>query len=109
MDLDGVVSFHGSLGTNMPAEKGAVKASVLVCHGADDPFVSQESIDAFKQEMEAAEVNYTFNAYEGAVHSFTNPGADENGKKFDLPLAYNKEADETSWQQMQDFFEGIFN
>jgi len=108
MDLDGVVSFHGSLGTKTPAEKGAVKASVLVCHGADDPFVSAEVIEAFKQEMDAAGVNYTFNAYEGAVHSFTNPGADENGKKFNLPLAYNKAADELSWQQMQDFFDGIF-
>lgn len=108
VDLDGVVSFHGSLGTKTPAEEGKVKARVLVCHGADDPFVSPETIDAFKAEMDHAKVDYAFHAYEGAKHSFTNPGADEAGKKFNLPLAYNKEADEISWKQMQAFFNEIF-
>ena len=32
-DLDAVVSFHGSLATDSPAKKGAVKARVLACHG----------------------------------------------------------------------------
>ena len=60
IDLKGVVSFHGSLGTSIPAEEGAVKARVLVCHGADDPFVPREQIDAFKAEMDAAKVKYRF-------------------------------------------------
>ncbi|OGW44543.1 MAG: dienelactone hydrolase, partial [Nitrospirae bacterium RBG_16_43_11] len=33
-DLDGVVSFHGSLTTDAPAKPGTVRASVLVLHGA---------------------------------------------------------------------------
>ena len=107
-DLDGVVSFHGSLGTQSPAEEGKVIASVLVCHGADDPFVPQEHIDNFKNEMESAGVDYVFEAYEGAKHSFTNPGADANGEKFDLPLEYNKEADEKSWASMRAFFDKVF-
>lgn len=108
LDLDGVVSFHGGLSTKMPAEQGKVLASVLVCHGADDPFVKPEHIDGFKQEMDAAGVDYTFEAYEGAKHSFTNPEADTNGERFGLPLAYNEEADKKSWQSMQDFFNKIF-
>src|SRR5260370_32149669 len=36
-DLKAVVSFHGVLATRTPAVSGAVKASVLVCTGADDP------------------------------------------------------------------------
>jgi len=107
-DLDGVVSFHGSLATESPAQEGEVIAAILVCHGADDPFVKPEHVDGIKAEMEAANVDFTFRSYPGVVHSFTNPGADENGKKFDLPLVYNEEADKQSWQEMQDFFSRIF-
>ncbi len=108
MDLDGVVSFHGSLGAKKEAQPGMVKARALVCNGASDPMVKQEAIDAFKMEMEAAGVAYEFINYEGALHGFTNPGATENGKKFDLPLAYDAEADADSWERMQTFFEEIF-
>jgi dienelactone hydrolase len=107
-NLAGVVSFHGSLGTEMTAKEGDVKASVLVCHGADDTFVTEEQITAFKKEMDNAGVDYEFISYPGAKHSFTNPAADSLGKKFDLPLAYNKAADENSWIEMQTLFDRIF-
>jgi dienelactone hydrolase len=103
-DLDGVVSFHGSLGTKNPAWKGKFKAKVLVAHGADDPFVPQEQVDAFKKEMDKAGVDYEIIVYKGAKHSFTNPEADKFGKKFDLPLAYNEKADKQSWEDMKTFF-----
>lgn len=108
MDLKGVVSFHGSLGTANPAQKGKVKARVLVLNGAADPFVKQAQIDAIAKEMEAAGVNYQFINYPGAKHSFTNPGADKYGKKFKIPLAYNKSADKKSWAAMQKMFEDVF-
>ena len=44
LDLRGVVSFHGSLGTAEPARPGEVKAQVLVLNGADDPMVTAEQI-----------------------------------------------------------------
>ena len=69
----------------------------------------EEVSAAFKTEMEEAEVDYQFVNYEGAVHSFTNPQADEFGQKFNLPLAYNGEADQKSWASMQSFFKDIFN
>ena len=106
--LRGVVSFHGSLATANPAEKGAVKARILVCNGADDSFVPPESIKGFKEEMDKAGAQYVFKSYEGAIHSFTNPSATETGKKFDMKVAYNKEADEKSWEDMKEFFKGIF-
>jgi dienelactone hydrolase len=108
VDLDGVVSFHGSLGTGSPAQPGVVKAKVLVYNGAADPFVNPEQIAAFNQEMASAGVSYTFVNLPNAKHSFTRPGADEVGKKFGLPLAYNKAADEKSWLGMQRFFDEIF-
>ena len=107
-DLDGVVSFHGSLGGGGTAAPGTVKARLLVANGADDPFVTAEQIAAFKAEMDAAGADYTFINYPGAVHSFTNPGADALGERFGLPLAYNAEADADSWAQMQAFFQSLF-
>ncbi len=107
-DLDGVVSFHGSLGAATPAEKDKVKAKVLVFNGADDPFVKPEAIAAFKKEMLDAGVDYEFVSLAGAKHAFTNPAATENGKKFGLPLAYNAEADKQSWEGMQQFLKDVF-
>lgn len=108
LDLDGVVSFHGSLTTKDPAKKGQVKAAVLVHNGADDPFVKPEQIVAFEKEMQAAGVDYTLIQHANAKHSFTSPDADTYGKKFNIPLAYNAEADKASWKSMQDFFKKIF-
>lgn len=109
VDLDGVVSFHGTLSTEHPAQPGQVKARVLVLHGAEDPFVTDEQVARFKSEMENAGVDYRFIAYAGAKHSFTNPDADRYGKRFDLPLAYSAEADRKSWQEMRSFFDRIFS
>lgn len=108
-DLDGVVSFHGSLGTQAPAQPGQVMARVLALNGADDPFVPEDQIQNFKDEMESAGVAYEFVNYEGAQHAFTNPAATENGEKFNLPLAYNEDADQQSWAKMQEFFDQIFD
>jgi dienelactone hydrolase len=103
-DLKAVASFHGNLTAIKPAEPGMVKAKIRVYHGADDKFIPAEAIDAFKKEMTDAKADFTFIAYPGAVHSFTNPEATAYGKKFNIPLAYNKKADQQSWADMKKFF-----
>lgn len=108
VDLDGVVSFHGSLGTNTPAKEGKVKAKVLVLNGAADPFTKAESIEALKKEMKAAKVDFKFVNYPGAKHAFTNPGADKFGAKFKIPLAYQAKADKESWNEMKTFFKKLY-
>lgn len=97
-DLKGVVSFHGNLMTGIKPKNNKVK--ILVCNGAEDSFVPAEEIAAFKKQMDSAKVSYTFNNYPNSVHSFTNPASTEMGKKFKMPIAYNKEADEKSWNDM---------
>jgi dienelactone hydrolase len=109
VDLDAVVSFHGSLGTDSPARKGAVKVPVLVLTGADDPFVPPEQVEQFRAEMDAAGVDYEIISYPGVKHSFTNPEADTYGKQFGLPLEYNAGADRQSWATMQEFLDEIFS
>jgi dienelactone hydrolase len=108
-DIDSVVSFHGSLVTQMPAKKDAVKARILVFNGEDDPFVPTEQVDTFKQEMQNAGAKFEFISYPNVKHSFTNPQADEFAEKFNMPaLEYNQHADEDSWMRMQAFFDQIF-
>jgi len=108
LDLAGVASFHGMLGTKTPAEKGAIKAKIMVAHGAADPFIAAEDVDGFKKEMTAAEAKMEFHAYEGAQHAFTNPGATDVGKKFKLPLAYDETADKDSWAKLEVFLASVF-
>jgi dienelactone hydrolase len=108
LDLDVVASFHGSLTTDTPPERGAIKARVFVANGADDPFVKPEHIKAFRAQMDAAGADYQLVNYPGARHSFTNPDADQYGEKFGLPLAYNAEADKASWAAMRQLFDEVF-
>ena len=106
-NLKGVVSFHGGLAGVIP-QKNLTKADVLVCHGADDQFVPQAQVDQFKKQMDSVGASYTFKAYAGATHAFSNPQATEIGKKFNLPIAYNAAADTASWSEMKSFFGKIF-
>ncbi|MHB8881404.1 MAG: dienelactone hydrolase family protein [Thermodesulfovibrionales bacterium] len=108
VDLKGVASFHGSLAAVKKAEPGAVKARVLVLHGADDSFVKPEQIAAFKQEMKDAGVTLQFVEYPGAIHSFTNPDADKYAKEFNLPLGYHEAADKKSWKELRYFLRTVF-
>src|SRR5688500_18364381 len=80
-ELNGVVSFHGGLGTTLPAPEGKMKPKLLVLHGADDPFVKPDEVAAFKAEMEKARVAMQFIGYPGAVHSFTRKSAGNDPSK----------------------------
>ena len=106
-DLKGVVSFHGNLGGVTP-DRSKLKANILVCHGAADPFVPQQEVDGFKKQMDSIGAQYTFKAYPEATHAFSNPNATEKGKQFGLPIAYNAAADSASWNDMKAFFGQIF-
>lgn len=105
--LNGVVSFHGSL-VGTPADKDLTKAEILVCHGEADSFVPNEEAVKFKKQMDSIGKSYTFKSYPNAQHAFTNPQADEWGKKFNIPVSYNAAADSASWNDMKVFFGTIF-
>jgi dienelactone hydrolase len=107
-ELKGVVSFHGGMG-GVPAEKKLLGAKVLVCHGGSDKFVSQKDVDKFKRQMDSIGAFCTVKVYANATHAFTNPDATATGKKFNMPIEYNAEADKDSWNDMKMFFVKIFN
>jgi dienelactone hydrolase len=109
--LAGVVSFHGGLIPSTPEIAARNKAKILICHGALDPSMKPEQIQAFITSMNDGKFDYQFNEYAGAYHAFTNPESDANVVKFPAMkgfIAYSPSADRRSWADMQLFFGEIF-
>jgi dienelactone hydrolase len=104
-DTSGVVSFHGNLDTPNLSDAKNIKAKVLVLHGAEDPYTSNDQLLTFMKEMRDAKVDWQMNIYANAVHRFTNPEAGNDPSK---GVAYNKQADERSWEAMKAFYKEIF-
>lgn len=101
-ELAGVVSFHGGLTPAQGDDLKRIRARILVCHGADDPFVSADELRAFEESMRAAKADWQMIWYGGAVHGFTNPGMDA----FKIDGArYDASADRRSWRHLRDFLE----
>ncbi|MDX1590647.1 MAG: dienelactone hydrolase family protein [Balneolaceae bacterium] len=107
-DLDAVVSFHGGLQLPVMPESD-MDTRILILNGADDPMVTAEQVEALTGALEDVNADFQFINYEGATHSFTNPAADSLGAEFELPVAYNAEADSLSWSEMEEFFQQTFN
>ncbi|MFC3096477.1 dienelactone hydrolase family protein [Alteraurantiacibacter palmitatis] len=102
--LFAAVSFHGLLGTDMPAEPGAVRARILVCHGDADPMVPRSQVLDFWEEMDEAGANWHFHSYAGVKHGFTNPGPTTNPA-----TAYDASADRQSWAAMYALFDEVLS
>jgi len=107
-DLKGVVSFHGGLKTSEPAEGGRVTAQILALNGGADKFVDATERANFKKEMANAGATVKIVEYPGATHAFTNPKATEIGKRFNMPIAYDADADQKSWAEMKSFLKRVF-
>ncbi|KAA0934633.1 dienelactone hydrolase family protein [Psychrobacter sp. ANT_H59] len=102
MPLKAVATFHGNPSPKQPADE-QFTAKVLVAHGRDDSMVSMDAIEGLKSELDAANVDYTIDVYDGAKHGFTNPNADERAAKNDVDLGYNETAAKQSWDNMLKF------
>ena len=100
-DIKGVVSFHGTPLPPVGVQTKNVKASILICHGAADPFVKEGQIEEYVAAMEQSGLDWQMIMYGGAKHSFTNPAADKVGMD---ALKYSKSADQRSWAHMKVFF-----
>jgi dienelactone hydrolase len=104
-DLKAAVSFHGVLATKNPASPGQVKASVLVCTGADDPLAPPDQVAAFESEMRAAQArDWQVISYGNTLHGFTNPAADGSMMRTAM---YNEQADRRSWAAMKGLFDEV--
>lgn len=100
-DLQAVVSFHGNLDTPQPENTRNLKASVFVMHGADDPHVPGEHVQAFQEEMRGAGADWALAAFGNAVHSFTDRAATRETAR------YEARADRRSWQMLGDILQNF--
>jgi dienelactone hydrolase len=97
--LKAVVGFHTELNTTAPrSDARAIKARVLVCVGADDPFIPPAHRADFETEMRDAGVDWQMHVYRGTAHSFTNTEAAKRGRPD--AIRYNASADARSWTAM---------
>ena len=103
VDIKAVVSFHGTLDTQKTSAAGDIKASVLVLDGAEDPLVPREQLSAFATEMNAASVDWQLVSYAGAVHSFTDPGANVDGV-----AKYHPEVTKRAFTRMYSLLNEVF-
>jgi dienelactone hydrolase len=94
------------LATAFPENAKNIKGKVLVCLGAEDPFVPPDERAAFEREMREGGVDWRMHVYGGVLHSFTNPDA----ARFGWPDAarYDAGADRRSWSETLSLFEEVF-
>jgi dienelactone hydrolase len=104
LNVKGVVSFHGGLEKDAKRPVEPIKAKVLVCHGADDPYISSTEITTFQQEMRDTKADWQMIYYANAVHSFTNPEAGNDNSK---GAAYNEVAAKRSWKHLKLFLNEV--
>ncbi|MCC6682745.1 MAG: dienelactone hydrolase family protein [Phycisphaeraceae bacterium] len=102
--LAAVVSFHGNPAPPEEKDPEHIQPAILICHGADDPFVSPESLQAAIDGFRQHNADLTLIEYEGAKHSFTNPEADGS---FNEGAIYHEEAAKKAWADMQEMFERV--
>jgi dienelactone hydrolase len=105
-DVAAVVSFHGGLDSPNPDDGKNIKTRVVVLQGADDPFVKPSDIAAFQDEMRKHHVDWEMAVYGGAVHGFTDTTAGNDPK---AGMAYNKNADERSFEVFTDLIGDLFH
>jgi len=109
VDLDAVVSYHGALGSPIKAEVGVVEPRIHVYTGGADQMVPTDQVADLVKEMQDAEADLTLVSFPGVLHSFTNPGADRIAEQFSLPIAYNEDAANRSWQGTMRLYQEVFN
>ena len=102
-ELSAAISIHGDLGAHEPAAPGAIRPPVLVIHGAADPIAPEAQRHAFEAEMDAAGARWSMMIFGGAVHSFTDPGADVDGM-----AKYDADAARWAFRLTEQFLEDAF-
>ncbi|GLB51976.1 hypothetical protein NBRC110019_10150 [Neptunitalea chrysea] len=98
-DLDAVAAFHSGLEIPIMPNK-SLKSAILIFNGDNDSLVSAKSIKIYRSELNKIHATYKYVTYKQAEHGFTNKKSDSLGIQYDLPISYNKEADEKSWKEL---------
>ncbi len=104
MDVLGVGSLHGLLGSDGGSTDRKIKAKVLVEHGWLDPMASPADVVTFAEEMAATDADWQLHAHGKAKHSFTTEGANNP----DMGTVYDADADARSTDGIARFLKELF-
>jgi len=96
--LQAFVSLHGALDTPNPKDAENIKGAVLVLHGVQDPSVPRDQVNAFIDEVSAANLDWQLVNYGQAGHSFTDPEAKNPG------FFYHQKTAERASVALKNFF-----
>lgn len=105
VDLAAAVAFHGGCVPPRYQESKRIKAKILICTGADDPFIPLGMRIAFEEDMRQAGVDFRLHLYGRVRHSFTVPDIDQLGL---AASKYEPAADARSWLEMKALFSEVF-
>lgn len=107
LGLKAVVDYYGGLNsvTHAASTETQTHPEILVLVGKNDAYVDQTQIDSFVTEMKGANVNVNVQIFTQAYHDFARIDADKLGEKNHLPLSYDREAAEKSWQAVKQLLE----
>ena len=119
-EIIALVSYHGlfdGITTSgiMIDPKDETKASswnnkpreVLICNGKNDPWVTDDDLDAAQEQFEQVGYHVKVLNFENALHNFSNPRTkydDADATQF----GYNENADMISWNETIQLFGKIF-
>jgi dienelactone hydrolase len=102
-DFDALVVLHVTNPNPLvPGTPCNIRGRVLAIHGSADPVTPKPMMDAFEDELTAANVEWQVVTFGGAVHSFCVPSANIDGARYDEALCRK------SYRLMYDFFAGAF-
>jgi len=97
-ELAAVVSVHGSL---LPrgSTSGPIRARILICTGAADPFAGRDDREAFEDEMTGRGADWQVLLISGAQHGFADEGAPAR-----VGVAFDPRAADRAWRATRSHF-----
>lgn len=99
-ELKGIITLHGKLVLNSRVSSKTDRPRIISFHGDQDPFITPDEVEVFKQEMGSVNADLTFITYSNTAHNFTNPGA---GNHISSGSAYNEKAKRRSYEYIKSF------
>lgn len=108
VEHDALCAYHAGISGLAPIKQTPIKTPMYLFMGGDDPMAPVEGVEALVAEMREAGAEVHLQIYAGALHAFTNPVATQRGREFDMPLAYDREADEDSFEKTRVFLKEKF-
>jgi dienelactone hydrolase len=102
--VKGMITFHGVFDDVPPKTTDfrtstEHKCSILICNGAEDPFVSESSLKNAVATMERYGHEVTILQLKGAKHGFTNPAQEFNPNE---AFKFNRGGAEKAWSSALD-------